>query len=115
MARFFGKVGYAATVEDPAGSGVYKKQTVEFDYQGDVIRNSRQLEDGEKVNNDISLGNSISVVADEFAVANFRDIKYVVWMGERWTVTTVEVRAPRLILSLGGVYNGPEVATPSTP
>lgn len=107
MTRYFGKVGYGESVEDPPGSGVYVDKITELDYQGDVVRNTRRLDSGDSVNDDISVGNSISIVADEFAVNHFFNIKYVVWQGVRWTVTTVEVREPRLILSLGKVYNGP--------
>lgn len=107
MARFFGAVGYGIPTEDPPDSGVWVDQIVEADYQGDVIRNSRQLLTGEKVNDDISVSNSISIVADEYAIEHINRMKYVRWAGALWTVTTVEVRAPRLILSLGSVYNGP--------
>lgn len=107
MARFFGEVGYGEPVENPANSGVWVDQITEYPYQGDVIRKSRGLEDNEKANSDITVSNSISVVADEYAFENFMKIKYVKWAGVPWIVTTVEVRSPRLILSLGSVYNGP--------
>ena len=107
MARFHGEVGYGETVESPSGSGVWVDQITEFPYTGDVIRNSRRLESGEGLNDDISVGNSISIVADQHAIEHFFKIKYVRWAGVLWTVTTVEVRSPRLILSLGSVYNGP--------
>ncbi len=107
MARFFGEVGYGDSVETPLGSGVWVDVITEFDYQGDVIRNTRNLKDGESVNDDITVANSISVVADEYAFEHFFNIKYIRWAGVLWTVTTVEVRNPRLILSLGSVYNGP--------
>jgi hypothetical protein len=107
MNRFYGEIGYAQTVENPPGSGVYVDQITEIAYFGDVIRNTRQLEPGDGLNNDISVSNSISVVADEYAVQHFLNIRYIRWVGVLWTVTTVEVRAPRLILSLGSVYNGP--------
>ncbi len=107
MARFFGEVGYGDSIETPLGSGVWVDVITEFDYQGDVIRNTRNLKDGESVNDDITVANSISVVADEYAFEHFFNIKYVRWAGVLWTVTTVEVRSPRLILSLGSVYNGP--------
>lgn len=107
MARFFGKVGYGESVESPPGSGVWVDEITEFDYQGDVIRNARRLDDdADRVNDNINVSNSISVVADEYAFEHFFNIKYVRWAGVLWTVTTVEVRSPRLILSLGGVYNG---------
>lgn len=107
MARFSGKVGYGDLQEDPPDSGVWVDVITEFPYFGDVIRNTRTLENGEKLNDDISVGNSISIVADEYANDHFFDIRYVMWEGKPWTVTTVEVRSPRLILSLGKVYNGP--------
>lgn len=107
MARFYGEIGYGETVESPVGSGVYVDQITKVNYYGDVIRNSRRLDEGEGLNNDISVVNQISIVADEYAVNNFLKIKYIVWMGNKWTVTSVEVRRPRLILSLGKVYNGP--------
>jgi hypothetical protein len=107
MARFHGKVGYGVAVEDPPGSGVHKDRMTEHPYFGDVVRNTRKLTSGETVNNDISVGNSISIVADEYAIDHFMKIKYVEWAGVRWIVTDVEVQSPRLILSLGSVYNGP--------
>lgn len=106
--RFFGEVGYADSVEDPPDSGKWVPKITEKPYYGDVVRNTRNLEAGEKVNADISVGNSISILADQHATQFFHKIKYVRWEGVTWTVTSVEVRAPRLILSLGEVYNGPK-------
>ena len=107
MAKFYGEVGYGEAIEDPTGSGVWIDRISECLYFGDVIRNTRNLESGEAINNDISVGNSISIVADQFAINHFFKIKYVRWAGILWTVTSVEVKSPRLILSLGSVYNGP--------
>lgn len=111
MARFHGKVGFAGESEETA-PGVWVEQIVQRDYFGDVIRNSRKLDEGEKVNNDISVGNSISIVADEYALNHFFAIRYVEWAGSQWTVTDVEVQRPRLILRLKGVYNGQPPAAP---
>jgi hypothetical protein len=107
MARFYGEVGYGDTVESPAGSGVWIDDITEVSYFGDVIRNTRKLDNGEKLNDDISVSNSISIVADDRAINHFFKIKYVRWAGVLWTVTNVEVKSPRLVLSLGKVYNGP--------
>lgn len=107
MARFYGEVGYGDTVESPSGSGVWKDTITEIAYFGDVIRNTRKLDSGEKLNEDISVSNSISIVADDQAIKHFFKIKYVRWAGTLWTVTNVEVKSPRLVLSLGSVYNGP--------
>lgn len=107
--RFYGEIGYGQSVEDPPGGGVFVDQMTEFSYFGDVIRNTRKLESGENLNDDITVGNSISIVSDEYAVQHIFDIRYVRWAGALWTVTDVEVRSPRLILRLGSVYNGPKV------
>lgn len=111
MARFFGVVGYGSSQENPPGSGIWEDVIDEYHYQGDVVRNLRRLEYGggptNDLNPDVSVGNSISVVADEYANHNFHNIRYVRWAGVCWIVTSVDVREPRLILSLGGVYNGP--------
>lgn len=105
MARFYGEIGYGETVEQ--FPGVWEDSIIERPYYGEVIRNTRRLDGGGKVIDDLSVSNSISVVADAYANDHFFAIKYVRWMGVLWTVTEVEVQRPRLILSLGGVYNGP--------
>lgn len=86
---------------------------VERAYVGDILRNSRRLQSGESVNDDLSVNNMISIVADPYANENFFAIRYVQWMGTLWKVTEVEVQSPRLLLRLGGKYNGP--VPPPTP
>lgn len=105
MARFYGAIGYGATVETTPG--VWEDQITEKSYFGDVVRNSRTLQDGQKVNNDLSVNNSISIVADAYANENFSAIRYVSWNGKLWTVSDVTVQSPRLLLQLGVIYNGP--------
>jgi hypothetical protein len=107
MAKFYGEVGYGDSVETPIDSGVWVDVINEVPYFGDVIRNTRKLEPGESLNDDIIVNNSISVVADDYAINHFFKIKYVRWSGTLWTVKTIEVKSPRLIMSLGSVYNGP--------
>lgn len=107
MARFYGAIGYGESVETSPGSGVWIDDIVEYLYFGDVVRNIRRLEPTESVNDNISVQNSISIVADEYADNHFFNIKYVEWAGYRWEVTSVSVESPRLILSLGDVYTGP--------
>jgi len=107
MARFHGEVGYGEAVENPPDSGIWLDRIDEFPYFGDVIRNTRKLDSGESINDNISVGNSISIVADQYAIEHFFKIKYLRWAGVLWTVTSDEVKSPRLILSLGSVYNGP--------
>lgn len=104
MAKFYGEIGYGESVE--TAPGVWEDVVVEYSYYGDVLRNTRTLENGENLNMNINVSNSISIVADAYANEHFFAIRYVKWMGALWKVTNVEVKSPRLILQLGGVYNG---------
>lgn len=107
MARFYGNVGFAdQQIEDPVGSGIWKNVPVEYAYYGDVLRAALNYEVGETRNSDISLGHRISIFGDEFANDNFFSIRYVEYAGVLWTVTNVTVERPRIILSIGEVYNG---------
>lgn len=110
MTRFFGKIGYGENTQ--TAPGVWADVIVEYSYYGDVIRNSRTLNSNEVVNDDLTVNNSISIVADEYANEHFFAIRYVEWAGTLWTVTDVEVQRPRLLLRLGGVYNGPRAESP---
>lgn len=105
MARFAGNVGFAIQTE--IRPGVFDDVITEELYFGDVVRASGIDANPDKVNMDLTVDNSISIVADAFANENFYAIRYVKWNGARWTVTSVDVRAPRLLLSLGEVYLGP--------
>lgn len=113
MPKFYGKIGYAENVK--VGPGVWKDVITEKSYYGDVLRNSRQLVDGDKVNNDLTVSNSISVVADAYANLHFHAIRYIEWAGALWTVSNVRVESPRLIFTLGGVYNGETASATGAP
>ena len=104
MAKFAGNIGFGESVETKPD--VWQDVIVEKKFYGDVLRNSRGLENGEKVNNDLTVGNSISIVADAYLNEHFFAIRYIVWQGARWTISDVRVEPPRLILKLGGLYNG---------
>ncbi|QFG09123.1 hypothetical protein PBI_SPORTO_15 [Arthrobacter phage Sporto] len=111
MARFYGEIGYADSVE--TGPGIYEDVVEEHLYFGDVLRATRDQSLGDKVNPDIGVsGNSISIVGDEKALNEFHAMRYVKWAGTRWLISEYEVQHPRLILRLGGKYNGP---TPPAP
>ena len=103
MAKYCGKIGYATTVETTPG--VWSEQIVERKYYGDLTRNSRRLQSSDKVNDDIVIANQLSIVADPYAINNFHSMRYAEFMGAKWKVSDVEVQYPRLILTLGGVYN----------
>lgn len=104
MAKYYGTVGYAET--SMIRPGVVAEMFVERKYYGDVIRNVRRLEHGSSINDDVVVNNQISIVADAYAYEHFFAIRYAEWMGVNWKVTNVEVQRPRLLLTIGDVYNG---------
>lgn len=102
--RFFGEVGYAPTTVDE--TGVATASIIKRNYYGDVLELSTRWERTENLNDDIRVSHRISILADPYAVENFPYIRYVEWLGTKWEVVSTKVAYPRLILSLGGVYNG---------
>lgn len=107
MAKYYGNIGFLITEETTPG--VWEETLVVQPYAGDILRSSSQYSpSSDKLNDDITIKNRISIVADPFAIGNFYNIRYVEWLGNKWKVTDVDVEYPRLILSIGGVYNGPE-------
>lgn len=114
MTKFSGLVGYNLG-QTQIRPGVWEDNIVEFPYFGDVKNPRRQAQErDDSVHSKISLSSNIEIVADDFALNNFFAIKYVSWKGKNWDVTAIEPRRPRLLLQLGGVYNGP-TPTPDTP
>ena len=104
MAKWYGKIGYADNVE--VEPGVWEDSIVEHSYYGDLNRNTRSLQNYGGINDNINLSNEISIVADPYASENFYKMRYVEFAGTKWKITNVEVKYPRLILSIGGVWNG---------
>lgn len=105
MAKWYGVIGYnLGTVE--TSPGVWGPQIVERNYYGEIIRNSRRTQDSNQVNDNINITNSISILADPFANQNSRAMCYVEFQGAKWKITNITIDFPRLILEVGGVYNG---------
>ena len=107
MARFHGRVGYGESAETESGSGIWTDQITEKEYTGYVIQVRRGTDPGPDYNTTFTVQTIISIVADAYANDRFLAIRYVEWAGVLWTVTSVEVQRPRLLLSLGEVYDGP--------
>ena len=104
MAKYYGKIGYA--ISEEVKPGVWKKRITEREYFGDIIRNTRKLQSSGNLNDNIIVSNEISIVADPFANENFHSMLYIEFMGAKWKISNVEVQYPRLILTIGEVYNG---------
>ena len=109
MSKWYGVIGYAEDVETEPG--IWEEQITERSYYGDSIRNTRMLQNSGSVNDNVNVGNQISIVADPYANQNFHLMRYEEFMGTKWKITNVEVQYPRLILTIGGVWNGQQAGT----
>lgn len=101
--KYYGAVGYAETTQTSAG--VWEEVITERQYYGDILQVHRRLDGSQQINDDISISNKVSIVADPFALNNFVNIRYITWLNQKWKVSEVSVETPRLVLSLGGLYN----------
>jgi len=109
MSLFYGPIGFVTTVENPVGSGIWVENPVERNYRGEVSRFTRRIDSNQQVNPNLNISNSISIIADPFLNENAYAIRYIKWLGSYWEISSIDVQFPRIILSLGGVYNGPTV------
>ena len=103
MTRYHGYVGYAIDVE--AYPGVWEERISEHEYFGDVLKNRINMQQGSVVNAKITISNNISIIADPFAFEHVYAMRYVTYLGEKWSIANVSIERPRLILTLGGLYN----------
>ena len=110
--KFYGEVGFVEVTEKRPGVKTLKP--VEYKYAGDVLRRSLRYQSGNEVNDTIAPSQQISILVDPYARSHVGSIKYVKWMGTAWKVTEASLQYPRLILTLGGAYNGATVGPSDT-
>lgn len=103
MAKYWGMIGFAEVTED--APGVFTEKIQERRYTGDILRNSLRIEKTEHLNDNINISNMISVIADSYAEERMGMMRYITWMGTKWNISSIEVRHPRLNITVGGVYN----------
>lgn len=104
MAKFYGNVGYIKTVE--TRPGIWEPEETVIKYVGELLKNTRRLQGFSGLTDNVVISNQISIISDAYARENYFSIRYAEWNGAKWKVTSVEVQHPRLILSLGELYNG---------
>ena len=103
MAKFYGTIGYAETVQ--TRPGIWEEQLIERKYFGELIRNIRNLSASDQLNDNLNIANEVSILADPYANQNFHAMRYIEFMGAKWKINSVRVEYPRLVLTIGGVYN----------
>lgn len=104
MAKYYGAIGFAQTIETVPG--VWEESITEKKYYGNVNRNNKRWQNTDNLNDDIVINNEISIIADQFACEHSSNMRYLTWMGTKWRITNISAQYPRLILTIGGVYNG---------
>ena len=104
MAKFYGEVGYIITTE--TSPGIFSEDLVKKYYYGDEIKHTVRVQSSDKINDDLIPSSQVSIIADPYANNNYLNIRYVMLHGVRWKITNVDIQRPRIILTLGGVYNG---------
>ena len=104
MARFSGLIGYVTQEESVPGVWSSVERTRKM--KGNVIRQTASVVTGEGVNDNVSLNHRVSLIGDAYAFDNYFNIKWVKMDTKRWKVTSIEVERPRIIVSLGGIWNG---------
>lgn len=104
MAKWSGKIGFAVPGE--SRPGIWEDVIEERPYRGDQLQNYFRNQATDQLNDDINIVNKISIVADPYAMSNFHTMRYVTLGGAKWKITNIEVSRPRLILTIGGLYNG---------
>ena len=105
MSKFYGKIGFSTPMKETS-PGVWEDSIVEKNYYGDMVKKIRKWTSGDGLNDDITISNTLEIVADEYIVKHLTNVRYVVWLGVKWSVSDVSFEFPRMTLSLGGVYNG---------
>lgn len=103
MAKYYGVIGYASSEETEPG--IWEESITERKAVGDMLENLRSLENSGGVNDNINISNRISIVADPYAIQNFHTMRYATYLGTKWKIKSINVNYPRLVLSLGGVWN----------
>lgn len=111
MAKWSGRIGFVTTSESPVGSGIYRDVVVIKSFTGDVKQVTRRWQVEDKINDDVTMNNTISVVATPYLMQNFYSIRFISFMNAWWSVNAVVMDYPRLTLEIGGLYHGDTTAT----
>lgn len=103
MTRYSGLVGYGQQVE--VEPGVWDTEDKEVMMKGDLLRQNANIQDS-GINDKVSLNHRVSLIGDAYAFDNYYNMKWVTVNGFKWAVSAIELQRPRLIVTLGGIWNG---------
>ena len=103
MSRWYGKIGFS--IQEETSPGIWNEVVEEKNYYGDLTNRSRRWQQGQDLIDDVTITNELTITTDPYIIENLTNIKYVVIMGIKWKISNITLSAPRLTLSLGGIYN----------
>ena len=106
--KYAGKIGFVMTQD--VGKNLWEPVVEERFAYGDIVRDSRRLDDNGKVNPDYTISAQFSLVADSYFFNHLAYLRYITFRGVKWEVSSVDPTTyPRILVSVNNVYNGPEV------
>lgn len=103
MSKYAGLVGYVT--QEESVPGVWSPVDKAVMTKGDIIRQSSSVQNDDKVNSDVTLNHRVSLIGDAYAFNNYFNLKWIEIGGRKLEVTSVELQRPRLIVTVGGLYN----------
>lgn len=106
MARFSGKIGFATTSESVSEPSVYEETITERKYTGFILTEYNNHNDKTTINTDVRLNMRFSIIMDPYTAQNINNLRYIEYMGTKWKISSVEVKLPGLIISIGDMWNG---------
>lgn len=109
MDKFIGMIGFVSNVE--IEDGITEDEVTERKYRGDILKNNQRFNTTNTTSGEIKISNRFSIIADSYAFDHIADIRYLTWRGNRWIVEYIDIEYPRLVMSIGGLYNGPQAGT----
>lgn len=103
--KFSGKAGFR--IDDvETEHGVYEPIVVVKAIKGSVVINHYQHQNSDKSTIDnVRITNQLSIVANQFLNEHISNLMYIEFQGVKWKVESFDIRPPRVVVSLGGVYN----------
>lgn len=109
MAKYVGMIGFVRNEEiEP---GIWEDVVTEKKYRGDILKNNQRFAVSTSIEGELKITNQFSIIGNSYAFDHVSDIRYLEWRGNRWVVDTVEIEYPRLVMTIGGLYNGPQAST----
>lgn len=109
MGKYFGKIGYKTSVETEPG--LWEPLIVERPYYGDTLRNYIRNAQAFDMTTSITspkVNSNISIIADPYAFEQAHNMVYAEYMGAKWTIDSIDPQYPRILITLGGLYDGYE-------